>query len=100
MSQQQNVTKKDTRTGIRKPQRFHVMIHNDDFTTMDFVVMVLSQVFFKTEEAAYQLMMKVHKEGQAIVGTYPFDIAASKARKARDMARENKYPLRFSLLPE
>lgn len=77
-----------------------VIMHNDDFTTMEFVVMVLRTVFFKDQEAANNLMLKVHKEGQAIVGIYTLDIAMSKSQKAMRMAREQGFPFRLTWEPE
>lgn len=75
-------------------------MHNDDITTMEFVVNVLRTVFFKTAEAATTLMLDVHHKGSAIVGTYSYDIAASKANKAMVMAREQGFPFRLTLEPE
>lgn len=77
-----------------------VVIHNDDFTTMEFVVQVLKEVFFLSEERAQALMLKVHHSNKAVVGVYTYDIAVSKARKATELARENGYPLRLTVEPE
>lgn len=87
-------------TNISEPRRFKVIIYNDDFTTMDFVVRVLREVFFKQPAEAEQLMLAVHKSGQAIVGIYTYDIARSKVRKAVNMARAENYPLRLTYQPE
>ena len=67
---------------------------------MEFVVLVLTQVFFKSEEDANALMLKVHHSDKAVVGIYTYDIAISKARKATAMAREQGYPLRLTVEPE
>lgn len=67
---------------------------------MEFVIMVLETVFFKRMEEATDLMLKVHNEGQAAVGAYPYDIAASKVSAAESMARAEGFPLRLSLQPE
>ena len=67
---------------------------------MDFVVKVLTTVFFKSETEAETLMMSVHKSGSAVVGIYSYDIALSKVRKATDMAREEGFPLKLTVLPE
>ena len=83
-----------------EPPLYDVVMHNDDVTTMDFVVKVLKQVFFLTGEKAETLMMKVHKEGKAVVGLYTYDIAASKARRVSNMAREEGFPLRVTIEPE
>ena len=87
-------------TNIGEPRRFKVIIYNDDFTTMDFVVKVLRVVFFKTAAEAEQMMLLVHRTGQAVVGIYTYDIAKSKVRKAIDMAREENFPLRLVYKPE
>ena len=75
-------------------------MHNDDFTTMEFVVKILVVVFFKTEAEAQALMLKVHHSDKALVGVYTYDIAVSKVRRATQMARDEGYPLRLTYLPE
>jgi ATP-dependent Clp protease adaptor protein ClpS len=67
---------------------------------MEFVVLVLKQVFFMTEEKAQALMLQVHHSNKAVVGIYTYDVAVSKAQKATNMARENGYPLRLTVEPE
>ena len=85
---------------IDEPRRYKVIIYNDDFTTMDFVVMILRQVFLKSEEEANALMLRVHHSDKAVVGIYTYDIAMSKVRKATEMAREEGFPLRLTVEPE
>lgn len=85
---------------LKEPRRYKVIIYNDDFTTMDFVVMLLQQVFFYTEEDAIALMLHVHHTGNAVAGVYTFDIAMSKLEKATSMARDNGFPLRLAVQPE
>ncbi len=89
-----------TRDLTREPRRFRVILHNDDFTTMDFVVKMLRTVFFKNEAEAERLMMQVHQEGKAVAGIYSRDIATSKVRKAVAMARQEGFPLRLTIEPE
>ena len=79
---------------------YRVIMHNDDFTTMEFVVEVLRKVFFKPAEEANQLMLKVHKEGKATVGLYTLDIAVSKSQKAMRMARDQGFPFKLTWEPE
>lgn len=81
---------------VKKPAMHNVVMHNDDVTTMDFVVMVLQRVFHKSAEEAEVLMMKVHNEGAAIVGTYYRDIAESKANYAMMLAGMSGYPLKVT----
>ena len=100
MPQEQSQIKERQRTDLREPQRYKVNIHNDDFTPMDFVVKVLTQVFFKQPAEAEKLMLQVHHSDKAVVGIYSYDIAVSKARKATNMAREQNFPLRITVEPE
>lgn len=84
---------------FKRPQQYNVIMHNDDFTTMDFVVNVLVGVFYKDREEATRLMLDVHHKGQAIVGRYSLDVATSKANRAMDMAREEGFPFRLTVEP-
>lgn len=92
--------KERQRIELKEPRHFKVTIYNDDFTTMEFVVKILTTVFFKTSAEAEAMMMKVHREGSAIVGIYTYDIAISKVEKATDMAREEGFPLRLTVTSE
>ena len=85
---------------IEEPRQYKVIFHNDDFTTMEFVTEVLRQVFNKPADEAVTLMMKVHREGQAVVGAYTYDVAMTKASIATAMARDKGYPLRIVCEPE
>ena len=85
---------------VKEPDMYRVKMHNDDFTTMDFVVEVLRQVFFKSEAEANALMLSIHKSGYAVVGIYPYDIAVSKVKKTNLMAREHGYPLKVTIEQE
>ena len=100
MPQEQSAVKERQSTKQREPRRYKVIIHNDDFTTMEFVVKVLITVFFKSEPEAQTLMLKVHHSDKAVVGIYTYDVAMSKIRKATAMAREEGFPLRLTCQPE
>ena len=100
MPQEQSNIKERQKTIYKEPRRYKVIIHNDDFTTMDFVVKVLRDIFFMNEQDAETLMMQVHNTGQAVVGIYSYDIAQTQSQKAIKMARENGFPLRLSVKPE
>ena len=100
MPQEQSQIRERQKTNLREPRRYKVIIHNDDFTTMEFVVMILKEVFFLSEENAQALMLQVHHSDKAVVGIYTYDIALSKAQKATNMARENGFPLRLTVEPE
>jgi ATP-dependent Clp protease adaptor protein ClpS len=100
MPQEQSAVKERQRTNQREPRRYKVIMHNDDFTTMEFVVKVLTTVFFKPQPEAYSLMIKIHRSDKAVVGIYTYDIAISKKQKATTMAREEGFPLRITCEPE
>jgi ATP-dependent Clp protease adaptor protein ClpS len=80
----------------QEPKMYRVIIHNDHYTTMDFVVEVLVKVFSMTAAQATQIMMDVHKKGQGICGVYTYDIAVSKVEKVHQMARAKQFPLKSS----
>ena len=83
----------ETKTKLEKPKLFKVILHNDDFTTMDFVVFVLQYVFNRSDAEAFTIMLKVHNEGLGIAGIYPYEIANMKSDKAMNLARSREYPL-------
>jgi ATP-dependent Clp protease adaptor protein ClpS len=83
----------ENETRLQKPPMFKVLLHNDDFTTMEFVVFVLRRVFNKSEADSFYIMMKVHQEGAGIAGIYPYEIASMKAEKTMGLAREREFPL-------
>lgn len=83
----------ENETKLEKPKLFKVLLHNDDFTTMEFVVWVLNYVFMKPENEAMAIMFKVHNEGVGLAGLYPYEIAEMKSKKAMNLARARQYPL-------
>lgn len=89
--------KERTGVDVREPRHYRVIMHNDDFTPMDFVVELLRVFFHKDEIEAVHLMMKVHESGRASVGTYPRDIAVSKVEGATARAREKGHPFRMTI---
>lgn len=97
MEQQQSSSKTSTRFRVRRPPMYDVIIHNDDFTTFDFVAMILITIFDKNQDEATQLTMHIHENGEAIVGTYIYDIAQSKADKATSLARIEGFPLQLTV---
>jgi ATP-dependent Clp protease adaptor protein ClpS len=84
---------------IKEPEDYRVILLNDDYTTMDFVVMVLVDIFDKNLEDANRIMLDVHEKGKGIVGQYPWDIAATKAEQVHELARENEFPLKCIVEP-
>src|SRR5438132_625797 len=83
----------ESETKLEKPKLFKVVLHNDDFTTMEFVVFVLEYVFMRSETEAFTIMLKVHNEGLGIAGIYPYEVANMKSEKAMNLARSREYPL-------
>lgn len=82
---------------VEEPPLYEVLLHNDDYTTMDFVVHILMTVFRKTADEATDIMLAVHKNGLGVAGTYPRELAEIKIQRTRHLAREAGYPLRCSL---
>lgn len=82
---------------MKEPTMYNVIMHNDDVTTMDFVVMVLQRIFRKSEQDAEIIMLTIHNEGSAIVGTYTKDIAKSKMDYTIALARKNGFPLQLTI---
>lgn len=76
-----------------EPPLFKVLLHNDDYTTMEFVVWVLQSVFNMPEDQAIQVMLNVHVRGVGVAGVYTFEVAEMKVGKTTTLAREHEYPL-------
>lgn len=100
MAKQQGLTRERDKVFTNYPKHYKVIFHNDDFTTMDFVVKVLIEVFYKSQSEATTIMMVVHEQGQGVVGLYSYDMAVSMSNKATAMAREEGFPLRITYEPE
>jgi ATP-dependent Clp protease adaptor protein ClpS len=83
----------ESETRLKKPPLYKVLLHNDDYTTMDFVVYVLRTVFHKSEGEAFIIMLKVHQEGVGVAGVYTYEIAQMKAEKCMNLAQASEYPL-------
>ncbi|HMV53388.1 MAG TPA: ATP-dependent Clp protease adapter ClpS [Rhodocyclaceae bacterium] len=78
---------------VKPPRMFKVLLLNDDYTPMDFVVMVLQKFFSMTREQATQVMLKVHREGMGVCGIFPKDVAATKVEQVSSYARQHQHPL-------
>jgi ATP-dependent Clp protease adaptor protein ClpS len=81
---------------LQEPKLYRVILHNDHYTTMDFVVKVIVTVFHKPAAEATKIMLDVHRKGRGMVGVYTFDIAATKVSQVHEMARQSDFPLRAS----
>jgi ATP-dependent Clp protease adaptor protein ClpS len=88
------------RTRTVPPRRFEVLLHNDDYTTMEFVVHVLEHVFRRDRTEAVRIMLAVHNEGVGVAGTYTREVAETKLHRAQTLAREHGMPLQLSMQPE
>ena len=82
-----------TKHQVKKPEMFKVLLLNDDYTTMDFVVHVLQSVFNMPEDQAIQVMLNVHVKGIGVAGVYTYEVAEMKVAKTTAMAREQEFPL-------
>ncbi|NUP04699.1 MAG: ATP-dependent Clp protease adapter ClpS [Polyangiaceae bacterium] len=88
------------REKAEKARRFRVLFHNDDYTTMEFVVRVLMKFFHKSETEATQIMLSVHHKGHGVAGVYPRDVAETKVAQVMDYAKEHGMPLLVTAEPE
>ena len=88
------------RTQTKKPALYRVIMLNDDYTPMEFVVLVLQRFFGHNHEAAQQIMLHVHQRGVGICGVYTFEIAEAKASQVMNFARQNEHPLQLQLEKE
>jgi ATP-dependent Clp protease adaptor protein ClpS len=86
----------EERQKLKEPQMYRVILHNDHYTTMEFVVEVLMKVFRMPLQKANIIMMDVHKKGRGVCGVFTYDIAATKVHTVHDMARERQFPLKCS----
>ena len=82
---------------VKRPSKYKVLIHNDDYTTMEFVIYVLESIFGKSTAEAQKIMLKVHKEGHGVCGVYTFEIAEAKQCQVVEAASSEGHPLRCSI---
>ena len=92
-SKQDTATITKPKTKSKRPSLYRVLLLNDDYTPMEFVVLVLQDVFNKTREDAMQIMLHVHNQGVGECGVYPFEVAETKVTRVMDAARKNQHPL-------
>ncbi|MCP4679545.1 MAG: ATP-dependent Clp protease adaptor ClpS [Deltaproteobacteria bacterium] len=85
--------------GTRKPRPFNVILYNDNYTSMEFVVEILEVIFHHTTAVATKLMQDVHNNGKAVAGTYTYEIAETKATEAMSLARRDGHPLKCAIEP-
>ena len=87
----------DSQPKTKKPSMYNVLLLNDDYTPMEFVIMVLEKVFNKKQEEATQIMIHVHKNGIGVCGTFTYEVAESKCKSVMDMAKKNEHPLQSAM---
>ena len=94
-TREETVTK--DREKLQEPPFYKVLLHNDDYTSMDFVVMILEMIFGKSTEEATAIMLNVHHQGKGVAGTYTREIGETKVTEVHQLSRKNQFPLRASL---
>lgn len=87
----------DSRVKTVKPPMYVVLLLNDDYTPMEFVIMILEKIFNKKEQEATNIMLHVHKNGIGVCGTFTFDVAESKCKSVIDLAKKNEHPLQCTM---
>ncbi|MDC3082963.1 ATP-dependent Clp protease adapter ClpS [Pelagibacteraceae bacterium] len=87
----------DNKPKTKKPSMYNVLLLNDDYTPMEFVVMVLEKIFNKKQEEATQIMLHVHKNGIGVCGIFTYEVAESKCKSVMDMAKKNEHPLQCTM---
>ena len=105
MQENSSNNQNDTQRGLlleskpktKKPAMYNVLLMNDDYTPMEFVVMVLEKVFNKKSEEATQIMLHVHKNGIGVCGTFTYEVAESKCKAVIDLAKKNEHPLQCTI---
>jgi ATP-dependent Clp protease adaptor protein ClpS len=98
--QTEEKVRSEVRDESKEPPQYRVLLHNDDYTTMEFVVEILMYVFNQSAEAAAKIMLNVHQKGIGVCGVYPFEIAETKVDTVHNLARESGFPLRCSMEQE
>lgn len=83
----------DVSIELKEPAKYKVVLHNDDYTSMDFVVDILMRIFYKNYEEAQRIMLQVHENGKAVCGIYSFEIAQTKAQQVKQLAKQSGFPL-------
>lgn len=94
------ITRTRPQNKTRKPPMYRVLFHNDDYTTREFVVFVLTAIFHHDEQAATRIMWTVHTQGVGIAGVYTREVAETRVQRVEALARAREYPLRLSIEPE
>ena len=97
---QSTITESRTEQELERPRMWRVLLHNDDWTTQEFVVWILETIFHKDHGEAFEIMMSVHRSGMGIAGVYTHDVAETKVRTTKQLAEEHEYPLLVTMEPD
>ena len=100
LDSESTITESRTEQQLEKPRMWRVLLHNDDYTTQDFVVWVLESIFHKPRGEAFSIMMSVHRSGMGVAGVYTHDVAETKMKTTRQLAEEHEFPLLVTMEPE
>ena len=87
----------ESKLKTKKPSMYNVLLLNDDYTPMEFVIIVLEGIFNKKQEEATQIMLHVHKNGAGLCGTFTYEVAESKCKAVMDIAKKNEHPLQCTM---
>src|SRR5512144_3205000 len=99
-SSESTLTEQRTERKLERPRLWRVLLHNDDYTTQDFVVWILETVFQKPRGEAFTIMLSVHRSGLGLAGVYTYDVADTKVKAAQARAEEHEFPLLVTMEPE
>ncbi len=100
LSHNDGLAVQENRPKLQRPKLYKVILLNDDYTPMEFVVILLERFFRKTREEATRIMLHVHQKGMAVCGVFTREVAETKVRQVLDFARENQHPLQCTMEPE
>jgi ATP-dependent Clp protease adaptor protein ClpS len=99
-TRESTLTESRTEQQLERPRMWRVLLHNDDYTTQEFVVWVLETVFRKPRGEAFAIMMSVHRSGMGVAGVYTHDVAETRVKTTRQMAEDQEFPLLVTMEPE
>ena len=100
LSSESTITESRTEQQLERPRMWRVLLHNDDYTTQEFVVFVLESIFHKPRGEAFSIMMSVHRSGMGVAGVYTHDVAETKVKTTKQLAEEHEFPLLVTMEPE
>ncbi len=100
LNSESTITESRTEQELEQPRMWRVLLHNDDYTTQDFVVWILESIFHKPRGEAFTIMMSVHRSGMGVAGVYTHDVAETKVKTTKQLAEEHEFPLLVTMEPE